>query len=77
MNGEASQEPLSAVPEPAQRALLADGHWGGSWWQAGLNQSDSLPDAVHHGGANFGFADGHVSWLSFSDYQTNMALKVW
>lgn len=71
-----SPQSMSALSAPTMTIAFADGHFLGSWWQAGVFYtsmgnsvgSASTPDAIHSEAANFTYADGHVGPLDFTDY---------
>lgn len=70
MNAWCSAQRIATIPQPATRILFGDGHWGGGWWWAGIeNRPDSYPEALHGDGATFAMADGHAQPLARARYE--------
>jgi prepilin-type processing-associated H-X9-DG protein len=59
MNDSLSGRELSVITSPAQTVSLFDSTTG---WN--IHGGPSLIANRHNGGANFGFADGHVKWVN-------------
>jgi prepilin-type N-terminal cleavage/methylation domain-containing protein/prepilin-type processing-associated H-X9-DG protein len=67
---------MSKVSTPSEVILLGDISLYGTntsylmWWAADKGRTPSL----HNGGANYGFVDGHVKWMSQTDAYGNKRL---
>jgi prepilin-type processing-associated H-X9-DG protein len=70
MNAWCSGQRIAVIPQPSARILFGDGHWGGGWWWAGIeNRQDSYPEALHGDGASFVMVDGHAQPLARASYE--------
>ena len=77
---------LNKVPQPSRTAFFGDQGFSpygrsllatGTWWYAGEISRRESPYITHSSGANFGFVDGHVNYLSSAEIPTTDADIFW